>query len=98
MQLSSFSIKLATIGNLALILWIILELLRVPLYFIPGSEGPAVFVTYLFGVILLGMLANVVSLILLGLHIFRGQPIPSSQLARANFAFFFLILLYYALV
>ncbi len=98
MFLSRFTIKLAYIGNIALLFWIILELFKVPLHFIPGAEGPAALVTYLFGLILLGLIANIVSVIILGLHIFRGQKIPHKNIATFNFVFFFIVLLYYAIV
>ncbi len=98
MYLTRVVIKLAFLGNIALILWVILELFKVPLQFVPGADGPSVLATYLFSTILLGMVANAFSALYLGLQIFRGVPISNRNLAVFNFVFFFIVLLYYALV
>ncbi len=93
--ISRLLIRLATIGNVSLIVWIVLELLRIPLYFIPGNGGPSTFVTYLFALILIGVVANIGTVILVGLSLIKGSKIENIGLAKLNIFFFLMVLLYY---
>lgn len=91
------SVKIAAIGNAALILWVILDLFRVPVQWISETTSSHGWVTYLFAIILIGMLANIISLVYFFRIKLSKKKADDIGLVIFNLVIFLLLFGYYVL-